>query len=96
MIKHTVKLTGCYKASLGSLEYVNKKGSPIGPLLRKAIKAGTLKSDDMVEVTRDGKRAFLPCKASVFSDYTVTDTDKGIVRKKYVPYENPHWGNKEE
>ena len=91
MIVYVVKLEGSNTAILGDLKYVNNKGGVIGPLLRKAITKGYLTPECMVSVTRDDKEVFAVCKAKVFSDYTVSETDRGLQRKKFVPYDDPHW-----
>ena len=91
MTVHEVKLEGSNSATLGDIQHTNNKGGVIGPLLRKAISKGVLTPECMVKVTRVGKQVFLPCKAKVYSDYTLSETDQGFVRKKFVPYENPHW-----
>ena len=91
MTVHEVKLEGNNTAVLGDIKHVNNKGGVIGPLLRKAISKGVLTPECTVRVTRDGQQVFLPCKAKAFSEYTLSETDKGLIRKKFVPYENPHW-----
>jgi hypothetical protein len=91
MMMHEVKLEGSNTAILGGIKHVNNKGGAIGPLLRKAIGKGVLTPECMVTVTRDGRQVFLPCKAKTFSGYTISETDRGLVRKKFVPYESPHW-----
>lgn len=93
---HIVTLEGCNTARLGDLEHTSSKGGVIGPLVRKAIKQGILTEDCMIHVKRDDTACFLPCKASVFSNKTTKEDDKGLREVKFVPYDNPHYNKEKE
>lgn len=84
---HVVTLTGSCTATYKHLSYTNKSRGVIGPLLRKAIEEGLMTEEDMVVVHRDGTAVFLPCKVKAFSAYTIKETDAGLQRKKYVPFD---------
>ena len=84
---HTVTLHKSNEARYKHLSYVNASRGVIGPLLRRAVKEGLLKEDDMVVVLRGDTVVFNPCEVRGFSDYDIREGDRGLARVKHKPFD---------
>ncbi len=82
-----VQLHGSHEARWGNYSYSHPRKDPVGPLLRKMIQDGAAKETDVVSVLRGSTKCFNDTTIAGWSDWTISDRDKGgIHRTRYVPF----------
>jgi hypothetical protein len=85
-----IQLHGSATASLGERSYTARGNShgPISPLVRRLIAEEIIGANDLVTVARGDVICFMPCRAILWAEIDIVDTDDGIVRRP--AYIGPH------
>lgn len=86
----TIQLLGSATAIFGEHQYKARGNShdPIPPLVRLLIAEEVIESNDIVTVARRDIICFKPCRAILWAEIDVVETDDGIVRR--AAYIGPH------
>jgi len=83
-----IQLEGSFTARYKERSMAKMKKSPICPLVRDLIADGTIKPEDPILVTRDGKEVFNILPASYWAEYDYIEDDRyGPRRKQFVEFE---------
>jgi hypothetical protein len=85
-----IQLHGSSTASHGERNYTARGNThgPVSPLVRRLIADSVIGPDELVTVARGGTICFKPCRAILWAEIDIVDTDDGIVRRP--AYIGPH------